>query len=76
MSDAIDTELLPIVQAATVIQIQPGDIVVLMCDKLVSDRVRGDLREATERIFPGHLAVVLDGGLKLGFCRPEALETL
>lgn len=48
------------------LRLNPGDVLVLSCDHMLSDLVAGRIRTIIQEKFPGHEILVLSGGMKLG----------
>ena len=62
-------ELAPLSQ----MDVEPGDIVVLMTEEHLSEEAIGRIREHLSPLFPGHVILVLDGGSKLGVVRQSEI---
>lgn len=72
MTDAENAEIVETLEHLAVVNVQPGDILVLRHPEELSAEQAVFLREHVEEIFPGHQCVVLSGGLELAVARPIA----
>ena len=54
-----------------ILRLQPGDVLVFSCEKFMDDAEVDRIRQQTAARFPGHEAIVLDGGLTLDIARRE-----
>jgi hypothetical protein len=66
-----DAFKLPPLKAAKVVRLQPGDVLVLVCEDQITKEQAALLTEYGEQAFPGHKVVVLSGGLDIKLIRPE-----
>ncbi|HSW83542.1 MAG TPA: hypothetical protein VLH12_08710 [Usitatibacter sp.] len=58
-----------LVEATMLTELQPGDVLVVKCDEVLSHDAAHRLRESLENTFPGTKAIVLCGGLTLEVMR-------
>lgn len=56
----------------TVLDVKPGDTILLRHELMVDQETCERLVATCQRAFPGHTIVVLDGGLELSVLRPES----
>lgn len=57
-------------------ELKPGDILVLKCERHLSLFTRDKLRQQVEEQFPDHKCVVLSPDLSLEIIAPEELPSL
>ena len=70
MSDAQD-EMLPAVPDVEILRLQPGDTLVITSLVPLTDEHVASLRDDLGARFPGHQAIILDGGITLSVLRKE-----
>lgn len=55
-----------------ILRLEPGDVLVLQCEKFLDREEASYITEQVAAYFPGHEAIVLDGGVTLDIARKEA----
>lgn len=71
LADEIKKRLLEADVKVAVLNLQPGDKIILRYPRRLSGDVRAHLTERVEELFPGHQAVVLEEGMEIGVARIE-----
>ena len=54
-----------------ILRLQPGDVLVLQCEKFLDREEAHYITQQLAARFPGHEAIVLDGGVTLDIARRE-----
>lgn len=48
------------------VELKPGDVFVIHCDMLLTEEAIQVMRDAWDRLMPGHKVIILDKGMRLG----------
>lgn len=48
------------------VELKPGDVFVIHCDMLLTEEAIQGMRDAWDRLMPGHKVIILDKGMRLG----------
>jgi len=62
---------LSVFESAAVVNVRPGDVVLLRCTPILSNQQRATVMAMLNEVFPDHESIVLDGGQDIAVLRPE-----
>ena len=71
LADEIKKKLLDTDVKISILNLQPGDRVILRCKTHLSDIAHDHLKQSLEELFPGHLAIVLEEDVEIFAGRDE-----
>jgi len=67
----LQDEMLPAVPDVQILRLQPGDTLVITSPVWLSDQQVDEIKTSLKERFPGHQALLLDGGATLSVLRKE-----
>ena len=71
VADEIKKRLLADDVKLSILNLQPGDRVILRSRRRVSDSAYEHLKQSVEELFPGHRVVILEEGLEIFVARDK-----
>jgi hypothetical protein len=71
LADEIKKKLLDTDVKISILNLQPGDRLILRCKTHLSDSAHDHLKKSLEELFPGHLAIVLEEDVEIFAGRDE-----